>query len=295
MARKKSKKKRLVLLLLICGLAVGGLFAYDRRSDQPTNQPAISNQSKDGGTAQNSSNASQTPVLNPDLVPSLNKIISRSSNLEIAVSVIDLDSGAKYDAGDTKKTFVAASITKILAAVGVLSEVDSGQTSLSKVIDGSSAGYLLRTMIQDSNNQSWHSLRDYLGDIELHSYAVSTGLRGFTGGIVNTLTAGDEARLLSELALGRLISSESRELLYFYMQNTSNDELIPAVLPSGAEVYHKYGLLDGNLHDAAIVSYKDHNFVLVILTNNPSGSLNYDSRVQLFHELTKTVQKALSP
>lgn len=287
---KKSKSRRLFTIILAGILIFAGIFLY-KTLNNPTIDKSIDEKSTPS-SSQTSAPAVNSPG-NSSLTADLNKIIRGYPGVQVAVSVVDLDSGEIYDAGDTKRVFVAASITKILTAVGILSEVDNGQLSLSKTVDGSSIAYLLQTMIRDSNNQSWHSLRDYIGDLQLHSLAISTGLRGFTGGNINTLTAGDEAKLLSELALGRLISPESRDLLYSYMQNTSNDQLIPAALPSGATVYHKYGLLDGNLHDTAIINYKDHRFVLVILSNSPSG-LNYDTRVQMIHKITETVVKDIT-
>ena len=50
------------------------------------------------------------------------------------------------------------------------------------------------------------------------------------------------------------------------MQNTNFETLIPAAVPPGVGVFHKYGLLFGNLHDASILVQGDRAFVFVVYT-----------------------------
>lgn len=56
------------------------------------------------------------------------------------------------------------------------------------------------------------------------------------------------------------------------MQNTTDETMIPKVIPSGATIYHKYGILDDSLHDTAIVDYQNKPFVLTIYTKSNDGS-----------------------
>ena len=76
-------------------------------------------------------------------------------------------------------------------------------------------------------------------------------------------------------------------MLLSYMQNTSNDDLIPDGVPTDATVYHKYGYLGGELHDAGIIVYNGHRVALTIYTKSSDGTLSdYTSRIALFHSIT---------
>ncbi len=106
------------------------------------------------------------------------------------------------------------------------------------------------------------------------------------------MTTVDEAKLMQQLYEGKLINNSDRALLYSYMANTDSTNLIPAALPGSATVYNKYGQLYGELHDAAIVSYQDHHFVLVIYTKNNDGTTDeYDNQVTLIHAVTAAAFK----
>ena len=148
---QKSSSRRFLVVILLVILVSAGIYAYKTLNTSTNDKP-------EGGTTTISSSESADSAVNQNasstLTADLNKLTRGYPGVRVAVFVVDLDNGAKYDAGESKTTFVAASITKILAAVGVLREVDSGRLSLDKYIDGSSVSYLLQTMIRDSNNQS---------------------------------------------------------------------------------------------------------------------------------------------
>jgi beta-lactamase class A len=84
-----------------------------------------------------------------------------------------------------------------------------------------------------------------------------------------------------------VFSGDSLSLINVLGQNMNNENLIPAVLPAGTTVYHKYGLLNYNLHDTSIIKYGDQTFVLVVFTNSEDSS-NYQHNVTLIHEITRT-------
>ena len=75
-----------------------------------------------------------------------------------------------------------------------------------------------------------------------------------------------------------------------WMRQTVNEDLIPAGLPNGASVSHKYGLVGNNVHDAGIVTKGDKRYVLVIFTNSQSP-LNYENRKALFAEIISLLIK----
>ena len=100
------------------------------------------------------------------------------------------------------------------------------------------------------------------------------------------MTPSDDALLLKQLAAGKLLNSTNTQTLLSYMQNTNNDDMIPYAAPNGATVYHKYGQLDGYLHDTAIIKNGDRTYSLSIYT---ASNNSYLPQVQLIREITRTV------
>lgn len=232
------------------------------------------------------SNIKPAPPL-PTAVSDMNQAITANSgDLQAAATLIDLDNGQEYDAGESGYVFKAASTAKIIAAVDYLHEVEQGKASLSQNIGGANVQQQLKQMIEVSDNTAWLNINNFLGN-QQQQYAQSIGLKSFTGGEYNTITTSDEAKLLEKLYQGKLINSSHRALLYSYMANTDSTNLIPEALPDSATVYNKYGELEGELHDAAIVSYQGHHFVLVVYTKNSDGTDDeYDNQVTLIHAIT---------
>jgi beta-lactamase class A len=74
------------------------------------------------------------------------------------------------------------------------------------------------------------------------------------------------------------------------MQQTNYETLIPAAAPAGVSVFHKYGLLNGNLHDASILVQGERAYVFVVYTLGRDGEA---ARSRVFHELTGTVAAGL--
>ncbi|HVV25747.1 MAG TPA: serine hydrolase [Candidatus Saccharimonadales bacterium] len=242
--------------------------------------------------------STKTSAAAPDSLPTvtddMNSAIAGYPDLDTAATLIDLDTGRQYTAGQTTTLFKAASTAKVLTAIDYLHQTETGQATLSQSIDGTSAEQLIKQMIEVSDDQAWADLNNYLGD-QQQTYADSIGLSSFTGGEYYTMTAADEAKLLALLYQGKLINAADRNLLYTYMANTTNTNLIQAALPSDATVYHKYGQLWGYLNDAAIVDYQGHHFALVIFTNNPAGtSDDYNDQVALIHAVTAAVFKDIN-
>lgn len=68
--------------------------------------------------------------------------------------------------------------------------------------------------------------------------------------------------------------------------------LIPAAVPDGVTVFHKYGLLDDELHDAAILSMSSRSYVLVVFTKGTDLS-DIPERTLVIQGITKAVTAAL--
>ncbi|HYH74901.1 MAG TPA: serine hydrolase [Candidatus Saccharimonadales bacterium] len=218
--------------------------------------------------------------------------ILATSSVSSSVAVIDSTSGQQLRAGLTVP-FRAASTTKVLSAAAYIHQVEAGKARLDTPIQGVNAQSLLRRMLNQSDNNAWAAVDRYLTQDGLRAYAQSIGLTSFDPD-ENTLTAQDMASLLDQMHRHKIMSASHADLLFSFMQDTNNEELIPAGLPTGATVYHKFGFYEGELHDAAVISYKGRTFVLVIYTNNELPITNdYTSRAALMQQITAKVTEQM--
>jgi len=235
--------------------------------------------------------APQPPSIGPALGAKLNGIIRTYPGYQLGVALIDMADGAVHEYGVRGK-FTAASTGKILAAAAYYRLAETGQLSLTEPMGASTAGLQIRQMIQQSDNDSWALILAAIGDQRLADYAETIGItydRSY-----NTLTPAEMARTLSLLYSGQLLSAPHTAELLSYMQNTNLETLIPAALPPDVVVFHKYGLLYGNLHDASILvrGGKAYAFVVYTLGRSP---VEMTSRTRVIQQLTRAVTAALFP
>ena len=214
----------------------------------------------------------------------LTKIIKSYAPIQISVSVINLSTGQSFSVGSSQK-FIAASTSKIILAACLLHEVEIGKKSLSTQLGSYSVGFQLQQMVQESNNDSWHAITNYVGLQTLSYCAQSIGVHYFVSN--NSITTQDEALFLQKLYTGALLDSQDTQLLLSYMQNTNENTLIPSAVSPDVTIYHKYGWLDSYVHDAAILIYHNTPVILVIYTKGSTTTAN--KQIQLFKPITKTV------
>jgi beta-lactamase class A len=217
----------------------------------------------------------------------IGELISDNSDLNISVSYKDISSGRTFHYG-TNKSFVAASVSKLLTASYYLSEVDKGNRSLNDTIAGSNAKTLLRNLIVVSDNAAWVALDKSLGAGNLENFAVASGLQNYKHSN-NTLTSDDVLALLNKIYRGGLLSRANTDLLLSYMQQANYRQYIVASLPSDATVYHKVGFLEDRLHDTAIVDNGRFPYILVIFTESKNGMFDFVSATSLAHDITETI------
>jgi beta-lactamase class A len=233
--------------------------------------------------------AAAVPAIGPKLDSQIQAIIAANSSYAVGVSLIDLSDGVVHGYGD-QSNFVAASTAKILAASAYYHLVETGRASLNSRLGASTAGAQIRQMVQQSNNGSWALIQRAVGRRGMTDYAASIGIGyDFT---VNLLTPAEMARTLQLLYTGRLLDAQHTAQLLSYMQNTNYETLIPPAVPPGVGVYHKYGLLFGNLHDASILVKDGRAFVFVVYTRGKNYS-DMDPRARIIQQLTRTVTAAL--
>ena len=247
--------------------------------------------------------ASPSASLNPALPASsavdaaldarIQAILAANSQYQIGVALVGLSQGAGtadvHEYGVREK-FVAASTAKVLAAAAYYHLVETGAASLDDPLGSYTAGFQLREMIQQSDNDSWSLIMDAVGHEELTEYAASLGVSYDPE--TNTLTPAEMATIVSRLYSGTLLNADHTAELLSYMQDTNYETLIPAAVPDGITVFHKYGLLGGELHDAGILARDGTAYALVIYTKGQDLS-DVPERTEVIHQLTQAVAGAL--
>ncbi|MET1086676.1 MAG: serine hydrolase, partial [Arthrobacter sp.] len=228
-------------------------------------------------------------TIGPELDAEINAVVQANSAYRVGVALIDVSDGKVHEYG-AKTKFVAASTGKILAAAAYYHLVETGKASLTARMGASTAGQQIRQMVQQSNNGSWALILAAVGHKGLTNYAASLGIP--YDRTVNGLTPAEMARTLSELYSGRLLNPGNTAQLLSYMQNTNYEVLIPAAAPPGVSVFHKYGLLNGNLHDASILVQGERAFVFVVYTLGRDMS-DMAARTRVIQQLTGTVAAGL--
>ncbi len=220
-------------------------------------------------------------------------ILAANSQYQIGVALVGLSQGAGtadvHEYGVREK-FVAASTAKVLAAAAYYHLVETGAASLDDPLGSYTAGFQLREMIQQSDNDSWSLIMDAVGHEELTEYAASLGVSYDPE--TNTLTPAEMATILAGVYSGTLLNAGDTAELLSYMQDTNYETLIPAAVPEGITVFHKYGLLGGELHDAGILARDGTAYALVIYTKGQDLS-DVPERTEVIHQLTQAVAGAL--
>jgi beta-lactamase class A len=221
----------------------------------------------------------------------INSVLEENRDYRIGVVLADVSGDAALTFGD-QEAFTAASTAKIITAAAYYRMVENGDAALDDPVGDYDAAFQLEAMVNDSNNDSWLLLMDAVGYPELTRYAASIGVAYDPE--ENLLTPVEMALVLKRLYAGDLLNADNTAQLLGYMQDTNNEELIPAGSQAGVEVFHKYGEFGGELHDAAVLTYRGSSFVLVIYTENPEGS-EERGQADAIRELTSLVEEALFP
>ncbi|MET4134737.1 serine hydrolase [Pseudarthrobacter sp. PvP090] len=232
-------------------------------------------------------------AIDAELDAGINAIIDSHPEYQLGVALVDLSDGAasqKVHEYGVEEAFVAASTAKVLAAEAYYHLVETGEASLDDPLGAHTAEFQLQAMIQQSDNDSWSLIMDAVGHAELTDYAASIGVDYVPTS--NTLTPAEMARILGGLYDGTLLEPDNTAQLLAYMQDTNYETLIPAAVPPGITVFHKYGLLGGELHDAGILAKDGRAYALVIYTKGDDLS-SVPERTEVIHQVTAAVADAL--
>lgn len=222
----------------------------------------------------------------------LSSILSQFPDFTVSVEVRDIDRGV-LAAIHTDKTYPAASTAKLITAAYALTQIQQGAHSFDESLGLYTYRDQLESLINRSNNDSWDLFNTSFGLSKQQKFAESLGLPTYDV-YENTATVSDIAQLLELLARGELLDQDHTLDLYSWMQRTLEERFIPSAIPSALTVYHKHGIFEDNVHDAAIITNGSRYIVLVIYTQQ-KGSWDYEVRIPIFHALTKTVVETLFP
>jgi beta-lactamase class A len=206
-----------------------------------------------------------------------------NSGVDISVATVSEDNGMQLFGN--QRTYDAASISKLITAAAFLHKVDADAVTLQHQISGKSAVYWLRAMIEDSDDEAWLHLNNYLTHAYLKSYAKSIGMSTYDTE-TNNISAADIALLLQQLYDGDLLENRRRTLLLHFMENANYRDYIVASTPKNYSVMHKVGLTGGFLHDAAVISTNNKWLVLVVMIDG-HGTYDWHTNSSVMHDVTK--------
>jgi beta-lactamase class A len=224
-----------------------------------------------------------------DLPAEMQRIIGEHPDHRIGVAVLDTRDGQLQSYGDVAP-YTAASTAKVLTAAAYYHLVETGDKSLDAPLGAFNAAFQLKAMINTSSDDSWLLLMRDIGYPNLTAYAATLGITYDPE--QNLLAPTDMARLLTQLATGKLLNADHTAELLGYMQHTNDEDLVPAAVAPGITVHHKYGVVQGYVHDAALLSAGDRSYAVVIYTWGPDDADSAD-RLDLIHDLTRQLTGAL--
>ncbi|HSX52901.1 MAG TPA: serine hydrolase [Patescibacteria group bacterium] len=274
-APKRHAKKRWLLVLLAVGFLIYYLGWRPHAHSAPTR-------------ATTKIAAVKPAITAAQMDSQIQAIIRANPDVDISASIIDINSGTSYQYG-INNPFEAASVGKLITATTFLHLVETSQVSLNDQIGDSSAQNLLEQMIVNSDNDAWQALSDDIGLPAMSDFATQVGMSSYNAD-GNTMTSNDIALLLQKLYKGSLLNHSHTQLLLGYMNHANEADYIPSSIPAGIKVYHKAGLLDDRVHDAAIVDNGLRPYVLVIFTNG-HGTYDLTVRTQILRDITTSTTK----
>ena len=271
------------LILVIIGLfAIKGWNSYFATGSAASSDSASSNTETEAQATKYS--------VDSTALDDIQEVINKYSNtMDISVAVTDLQTGKSYHYGDSA-SFTAASVGKLVTVATFLHEVDNGSATLDQGVGGTTAKEEIRAMLVDSDNTAWHNMEMTVTLDAQQAYAQTIGLTSYNA-TDNTISSDDVAKLLTKLAEGKLFADQYAQLMLGYMQQANYRGYIVAAIPDGVTVYHKVGLLEDRVHDAAIIKKGDRSYALVIFSKT-GGAYDFSKAAPLFSSITKDTLQA---
>ena len=270
-----------LLFIIIIGLVIVSFF----RINGKTIYANLSDPTSGVLLKQRQEQQAEDSVKLTTLKSTVNSVISNNSSINFEISAVDISGGNKQLSFGVSGPMAAASVSKVLVAIDFLAEVEKGQQTMSETLDdGDIASYDMQQMIVVSDDTSWQSFIDQLTPNQLDSFARSIGVNSYDENN-NTLSAYDTADLMAKLYEGKLVNKSNTDLLLGYLEQANYRQYMVPAVPSYDTIYHKIGLYNDNVNDAAIITNGTQSISLVIFTNG-NGTYDWNNRATLMQEIT---------
>lgn len=244
-----------------------------------------------------SGTATPTPVVSPkpqikpaaskeELLTRIEDIFGDKPDIDLAVSLRDLKTGEMFGLNDSE-TQHAASVPKVLTAAYLLKKVQDKEIKLTDKLGTFNLEFNLKQMVNQSNTVAWEMIDDFLGIEPQQDFAKSLGLTSFRMR-ENEISPQDAVLLFQKLYKREILNERYTKKLLGYMQGTETENLITPAIPKDISLYHKTGLLEGQVHDVAIVEHPRHPFIFAIFTVNKIRP-DYEGRAKLIQKSAEEV------
>ena len=291
----------LAVVLIIYGVfsAGGYLKAKKDAKNQETTQQAENNQNKE----QKPEEKKKLDTI--ELDKAMKNIISQyKANNEIGIVYKNFSTGYRFSEDD-ERYFSAASTIKVVYAMKIYDRINAGEIRKDDDIkydpkyleegggeitnqekkDSYKLDYVIQNMIQYSDNTATKMLIGNTAtatDI-LVKYFATLGI---------TLPQAEAAKnritpKMMEAVWTKLYNERDKyQDLIKYLEASSDNEWIKQGIP-GKKIASKYGGIDANMHDTAIV-FGNQDYMLLIYTNNLKNSAN--SIIDISKEINKLTE-----
>lgn len=194
---------------------------------------------------------------------------------QYGVYVIDLNSNKNMMGINEKQKFIAASVAKLPLLIAYYQAIDKGKIDPETVyvleekdrlvygsgsMQNSQAGaeFSYQEVADLTANQS-----DNMGAELLQKFLKTT--------IPEEMTTEEVGKLWVDLYRNKLISGSSKEKLFNSLTNTISEDRIPAGVPDGVRVIHKFGSEAGVVNDCGIVEAKNPYAICMLSTGVNDG------------------------
>ena len=276
------------VILIIYGVFSAG--AHIKAKKDAIKQQEIAQQE-----AQKEENKQEEPVVENKKLSEIelneameNLIEQYKGNNEIGIVYKNFSTGYRY-AQEDKHYFTAASTIKVIYAMKIYDRIRNGEISKDTDIDYN------EKFFEDGNGQITNSQKKDSYKLEyvlqnMIQYSDNTATNMLMGNsataadVVVKYLAGLGVKLPQEEAQNNKITPAMMELVWTklykerdkypelikYLEDSEDGEWIKAGIPN-KKVASKYGAIDANYHDTAIV-FGDKDYMLLIYTNNLSKS-----------------------
>ena len=205
------------------------------------------------------------------------------------MALIDLSDGVVHEYG-VRQPFVAASTAKVLAAAAYYHLVETGGATLDEPMGDWTAGFQLKEMIQDSDDDSWSLIMDAVGHTELSDYAASIGVSYDPDS--NTLTPAEMAGILASLYSGKLLAAETPRSCCPTCRTPTMNRSFPPRYPPASPSSTNTDCWAGNCTTPASSPRAAAAYALAVYTKGEDPG-DIPQRTEVIHQLTRAVTDAL--